>query len=91
MLMEFRNHGMTDMLKSVYPLKLRFAEGYKNEPHHDKTCLCHYVNNKDADQSAHLHSLISVFVIRCLTSIVPIGIALYPKFQDSSWAGRFVS
>ena len=25
-----------------------------------------YANNKDADQPEHLHSLISIFVIRCL-------------------------
>ena len=27
MLTEWRNFGMMDMLKTVYPLKLRFAEG----------------------------------------------------------------
>ena len=31
-----------------------------------------YANNKDADQPAHLQSLISAFVIRCLDSIVPV-------------------
>ena len=31
-----------------------------------------YANNKDADQPAHPHSLISVFVISCLDSITPI-------------------
>ena len=30
-----------------------------------------YVNNKDTDQPAHLHSLISVFVIHSLDSIMP--------------------
>ena len=29
-----------------------------------------YANNKDADQPAHLRSLISAFVIRCLDSII---------------------
>ena len=30
-----------------------------------------YANNKDADQPVHLRSLISVFVVRCLDSIIP--------------------
>ena len=31
-----------------------------------------HANNKDADQPAHPCSLISIFVIRCLDSIIPI-------------------
>ena len=31
------------------------------EPHHEKTCLMPYANNKDADQSAHPCSLFSDF------------------------------
>ena len=31
-----------------------------------------YANNKDADQPAHPRSLISVFVVRCLDSIIPL-------------------
>ena len=31
-----------------------------------------YANNKGADQPAHLRSLISTFVIRCLDSIIPV-------------------
>ena len=31
-----------------------------------------YVNNKDADQPAHLRSLISIFVVRCLDSIISL-------------------
>ena len=31
-----------------------------------------YANNKDADQPAHLRSLISVFVVWCLDRIIPI-------------------
>ena len=31
-----------------------------------------YANNKDADQPAHQHSLISAFVVRCLDSIIPL-------------------
>ena len=38
-----------------------------------------YTNNKKADQSAHPHSLISAFVVRCLDSIIPI----FAKFEIS--------
>ena len=31
-----------------------------------------YANNKDAEQPAHPRSLISVFVVRCLDSIIPL-------------------
>ena len=31
-----------------------------------------YVNNKGADQTVHLHSLISAFVVHCLYSIIPL-------------------
>ena len=31
-----------------------------------------YANNKDADQPAHPHSLISAFVVRCLDSVMPL-------------------
>ena len=31
-----------------------------------------YANNKGADQPAHLCSLISAFVVRCLDSIIPL-------------------
>ena len=31
-----------------------------------------YANNKGADQPAHLHSLISAFVVRCLDSIISL-------------------
>ena len=40
-----------------------------NEPSHEKMCLMSYANNKDADQPAHLRSLISTFVVRCLDSL----------------------
>ena len=42
------------------------------EPRHKKTYLMPYANNKDADQPAHLRSLVSTFVVRCLYSIIPI-------------------
>ena len=31
-----------------------------------------YVNNKGADQPAHLHSLISTFIVHCLDGIRPL-------------------
>ena len=31
-----------------------------------------YANNKGTDQAAHLRSLISAFVVRCLDSIIPL-------------------
>ena len=34
--------------------------------------LMPYANNKDADQLAHLRSLISAFLVRCLDRIIPI-------------------
>ena len=37
-----------------------------------KTCFMAYANNKGAFQTAHPHSLISVFVVRSLDSIIPI-------------------
>ena len=38
-----------------------------------KRVLCHtYANNKGADQPAHLRSLFSAFVVRCLDSIIPL-------------------
>ena len=45
---------------------------FSSEPCHEKTCLMPYANNKNADQPAHPHSLISTFVIRCLPSIISI-------------------
>ena len=42
-----------------------------------------YVNNKFADQHVHPHSLTSIFIVRCLDSIIYIYL-LNQKFQDSS-------
>ena len=41
-------------------------------PGHVKKCLMPYANNKGADQPAHPRSLISIFVVRCLDSIICI-------------------
>ena len=52
-----------------------------------------YANNKDADQPAHPRSLISVFVIRCLASIIPVFAIISFKTLASlcSWADWFES
>ena len=42
------------------------------EPRHEKMCLMSYANNKGTDQPAHLCSLISAFVVRCLDSIMSL-------------------
>ena len=42
------------------------------EPGHEKMFLVSYANNKGADQPAHLRSLISAFVVRCLDSIISL-------------------
>ena len=44
----------------------------KNEPGHEKMCLMPYANNKGADQTAHLRSLISAFVVCCLYSVMSL-------------------
>ena len=43
-----------------------------------------YANKKDADQSVHPCSLIGIFVIHSLDSLIPVGI--YRKF----WLDRLV-
>ena len=50
----------------------RALTGIIFEPGHEKTCLMSYANNKGADQPAHLHSLISAFVVRCLDSVMSL-------------------
>ena len=42
------------------------------EPSHEKTCRMSYANNKGADQPAHLRSVISAFVVRCLDSVMSL-------------------
>ena len=39
------------------------------------------MNNEDTDQHAHLHSLISVFVVRCLDSVISI-LAMVANTED---------
>ena len=54
--------------------------------------LLPYANNKGTDQPAHLRSLISTFVVRCLESIIPL-VSIYKILSRSlcSWADRFES
>ena len=42
------------------------------DPSHEKTCLMSYANNKGTDQPANPRSLVSVFVVRCLDSIISL-------------------
>ena len=49
--------------------KVTYIYIYIYEPHHEKTCLVAYANNKSADQPACPRSLISAFVIRYLDSL----------------------
>ena len=41
-------------------------------PGHAKMCLVVYANNKSSDKPAHSCSLISIFVVRCLDSVICI-------------------
>ena len=43
-----------------------------NEPGHEKKCLMLYANNKGADQPTHPRNLISIFVFRCLDSVMSL-------------------
>ena len=52
-------------------------------------CLMSYVNNKGADQPAHLRSLISAFVVGCLDSIISLdSIAEISRVKLSSVAAQ---
>ena len=51
---------------------IHYIADYIIEPGHEKMCLMSYANNKAPDQSAHPHSLINAFVVRCLDSIISL-------------------
>ena len=55
---------MRCVIKGQYCTKVLYG------PQREKTCHCCFVNNKGANQSAHLHNLISAIVIRLLESII---------------------
>ena len=62
---------------------------YKIEPRREKPCFLLYANNKGADKPAHPHSLIDVFVVRCLDSIIYIlAISKISRLWLSSVAGQ---
>ena len=44
----------------------------RHEPGHEKMRLMSFANNKGADQPAHPRSRISIFVVRCLDSIISL-------------------
>ena len=59
-----------------------------------KNLFMPYANNKEADQPVHMCSLISVFVFRCLESIIPpfsISENFKPLASLCGCAGRFES
>ena len=70
----FRCSGIPECF--IYFLVLRRAnfivQNWVSEPRDEKTCLMPYMNNKGADQPVHSCSLISVFVVHCLDSIIPL-------------------
>ena len=66
----------------------------KIEPHHKNTCLTPYANDKDADQPAHLCSLISVFVFDAQNSISLVSIfaiSLYSLASVAEQAGLILT
>ena len=64
------------------------------EPHLEKTCLMPHVNNKGADQPAHLRNLISTFVVCFLDSLIPLNFYIRnfkPLPSFCGCIGQFVS
>ena len=58
----------------------------------NKTCLMPYANDKDADQPVHPHSLISVFVIRCLDSLMSlVSVSKISSLYIARWLSGRVS
>ena len=61
---------MRSVPKSHHLIILTCQLGKINGPRGKKTCIGGFVNNKGADQTLHLHSLISAFVIHLLENII---------------------
>ena len=66
-------------LMFIYTEGNKFSNFHKAEcnsdlfgPGHAKTCLMSYANNKGADKLGHPRSLIDIFVVRCLDSMICI-------------------
>ena len=55
-----------------------------------KSVFLPYANNKGADQPAHLHSLISAFVVCCLDSIITL-VSISEISSSCGCTGRFES
>ena len=84
----------TDCL-SLLTCRVTFNEGYALKNVNNKwstswkNLLLQYANNKGADQPAHLCSLISTFVVRCLDSIIPlVSISELPSLYLASVAAQ---
>ena len=60
---KFSDSKKTEIVHQIFQL---------NMSHVMRKLLKPYGNNKDSDQPAHLRSLISIFVVHCLDSIIPI-------------------
>ena len=65
-----RYHRKLDSARCQQSVEVSLRQSRIFEPQHEKNLL--YMDNKDADQPAHLRSLISTFVVHCFDSIIPI-------------------
>ena len=68
---QLKTYGQTNMNVFVLSLWGKYRWGLIG-PGHAETCLMSYANNKGADQLSHPRSLISIFVVRCLDSMIYI-------------------
>ena len=59
----------------------------KYGPRHKKICLRGFLNNKGADQPAHLRRLISAFVIHLLESIIAEQVGLGMTWSETPKTG----
>ena len=66
--------------RMLFQLSFMLSRAFHNGPGHAKTWLMPYANKKGAAQTAHLHSLISTFVVCCLNSICILAIAKGSRF-----------
>ena len=58
--------------ESLYKREILQKAGTNQWSHVMRKPVLPYANNKGADQPAHLSSLISAFVVRCLDSIISL-------------------
>ena len=70
------NATIDNVMFSIEVVSTFLTLKWSNQPHHEKTCLMPYANNKSADQPVHPRSLISIFVVHCLDSkILQLAVA----------------